>query len=102
MGWEKGKGLGKELRGRAIPVEATVRKGKGAIGAYGPESKEAKFKNQREEEQEEEPVHVSQWKKDVSSVFNFVKFKIENVGYMISIKNFNNSFCFEVCFKVFL
>jgi tuftelin-interacting protein 11 len=41
MGWEKGKGLGKELQGRAVPVEAVVRKGKGSVGAYGAESKEA-------------------------------------------------------------
>ena len=66
MGWEKGKGLGKDLKGRAVPVEASVRKGKGAIGAHGPESKEARFQTQRDEEEQEEPVHVSQWKKDVS------------------------------------
>ena len=42
MGWEKGKGLGKELQGRAVPVEAVLRKGKGAVGAYGAESKEAR------------------------------------------------------------
>ena len=28
MGWEKGKGIGKEMQGRAVPVEAVVRKGK--------------------------------------------------------------------------
>jgi hypothetical protein len=42
MGWQKGKGLGKELQGRAIPVEATVRSGKASVGAYGAESKEAR------------------------------------------------------------
>jgi tuftelin-interacting protein 11 len=41
MGWQKGMGLGKEGQGRAIPVEATVRKGKGAVGRYGAESREA-------------------------------------------------------------
>ncbi|RNA12424.1 tuftelin-interacting 11 [Brachionus plicatilis] len=60
MGWEKGKGLGKDLAGRAIPVEASVRKGKGAIGAHGPENKERRHK----EVEDDEPVHVSQWKKD--------------------------------------
>ncbi|CAF0720469.1 unnamed protein product [Brachionus calyciflorus] len=65
MGWEKGKGLGKDLGGRAVPVEATVRKGKGAIGAHGPETKGTRFKHEKEEEdEEEERVHVSQWKKD--------------------------------------
>jgi hypothetical protein len=38
MGWEKGKGIGKDLQGRAIPVEAVLRKGKGSVGAHGAES----------------------------------------------------------------
>lgn len=41
MGWEKGKGIGKELQGRAVPVQATLRKGKGSVGAHGPESKDS-------------------------------------------------------------
>ena len=44
MGWEKGKGIGKDLQGRAVPVEATLRKGKAAVGAYGAETKELRKK----------------------------------------------------------
>lgn len=32
MGYQPGKGLGKSLQGRSEPVEAQVRKGRGAIG----------------------------------------------------------------------
>jgi len=60
MGWQKGKGLGKELHGRAVPVEAVVRKGKGAVGRYGAESKDV-GRAEQEEETEERP-HVAQWK----------------------------------------
>lgn len=38
MGYEPGKGLGKDLQGISQPVQAHVRKGRGAIGAYGPET----------------------------------------------------------------
>lgn len=75
MGWEKGKGIGKELQGRAIPVEATLRKGKGSVGAYGSESKEARKRKEEgqndDEDEDEANVHVSQWKKDVTNYSNY-------------------------------
>lgn len=37
MGYQPGKGLGKDLQGIAQPVQAHKRSGRGAIGAYGPE-----------------------------------------------------------------
>lgn len=37
MGYQPGKGLGKSLQGMSTPITAAVRKGRGAIGAYGPE-----------------------------------------------------------------
>jgi tuftelin-interacting protein 11 len=34
MGFEKGRGLGKNLQGRALPIQVVKRQGKGAIGRY--------------------------------------------------------------------
>lgn len=65
-GLAKGKGIGKEMQGRAVPVEATLRKGKGSVGAHGAEHKEIR-RDFDEEDEDTETVkpHVSQWKKDV-------------------------------------
>ncbi|CAF1000267.1 unnamed protein product [Adineta steineri] len=37
MGYKKGHGLGKNLQGRALPIQVQKREGKGAIGRYGHE-----------------------------------------------------------------
>ena len=42
MGYQPGKGLGKDGKGIVLPVEAFKREGRGALGSYGPErSKQA-------------------------------------------------------------
>jgi tuftelin-interacting protein 11 len=42
MGYEAGKGLGKDAQGRTTIIEARLRIGRGAIGAYGREDGEKK------------------------------------------------------------
>ena len=43
MGYVSGKGLGKEKQGITEPVQAVARPGRGAVGAYGRETKGPKF-----------------------------------------------------------
>lgn len=68
MGYEEGKGLGKNLQGIATPVEAQKRKGKGAIGFYGTERSEPSLKDfpvadAEEEEKSKFEEQLQQWRK---------------------------------------
>lgn len=72
MGYQPGKGLGKDLQGISQPVQAYVRKGRGAIGAYGAEkpqtigdgSKAVKAKVDEDvREQQEFQQKMNQWRK---------------------------------------
>ena len=67
MGYESGKGLGKDLQGRSNIVEAFVRQGRGAIGAYGKEksgpSKKGRAPDSEEEEEKEFKEKLHQWKR---------------------------------------
>lgn len=83
MGYEPGKGLGKNLQGISAPVQAFLRKGRGAIGAYGPE-KAAKIADQKQskkklDEDEKEAIEfkerMSQWKRDGRGQHNKRKVK---------------------------
>lgn len=54
MGYEPGKGLGKDKQGITAPIEAKKREGSGAIGFYGPEHKQkAVFSGDLEKKEEE-------------------------------------------------
>ncbi|KAL2729259.1 tuftelin-interacting protein 11 isoform X2 [Vespula squamosa] len=86
MGFEPGKGLGKQLQGISAPVEAHFRKGRGAIGAYGPE-KGPKVVEKRKEEAEEvkdSKPKVSQWRKgDTISNKKKVKYSYRSVDQVL-------------------
>lgn len=72
MGFEPGKGLGKSLQGISQPVQAHLRKGRGAIGAYGTEkgqtigdSKSKKpVQDEDEKEAKEFKEKMDQWRKE--------------------------------------
>ena len=78
MGFQPGKGLGKNLQGRTNIVEAYLRKGKGAIGAYGHEGGRPKKKVDSDEEEEKDfKEKLSQWRSGSA-----VGSKKKNVNYV--------------------
>ena len=65
MGYEEGKGLGKNLQGISMPVEANKRRGKGAIGFYGTErpGSEVMVQDPDQKEKEKFQEQLEQWRK---------------------------------------
>jgi len=68
MGYESGKGLGKNKQGITQPVEAKLRKGRAAVGAYGSERTQRSLQDypvydSEEEEDKQFKNQLHQWRK---------------------------------------
>lgn len=84
MGYEPGKGLGKTLQGINAPIVAKLRKGRGAIGAYGREET-AKIAEVKTEDKKKGKVgeKSSRWRKDDENVNKRVRYFYKTIEDVI-------------------
>lgn len=116
MGYVHGKGLGANKQGIVEPIQAFLRPGRGAIGAYGKEGSGPKFGESAadaqkriaaeiDEDNDDEPeVLAGKWKKVKKPKTRYKTLEemqaenVKNIGTMqqslgVKVGCYNNSFC---------